>query len=303
LIVSDLSRAELARRLAGEGLRLRTGPVVTSIRSIIPSVLRGIELHYARHPLEPDDGFADFHVRVAAPAGPRRLVRPQVFFQFDGRSSFLPLPLPQAFPMLEWGLNWCVSSHCHQYVVVHAAVLARDDRAVLLPAPPGSGKSTLCAALALRGWRLLSDELALIEPESGSVCPLPRPISLKNASIDVIGAFSSEAEFGEPVRDTVKGTVAHMKPPALGVREAERLARPAWVVFPRYVPGRAATMAPLAKAQACMQLIENAFNYDVHGRRAFQVLGDVVDTSACFEFSYGRLEEAMASFAALVESR
>jgi predicted ATPase len=30
---------------------------------------------------------------------------------------------------------------------------------VILPAPPGSGKSTLCAALVTRGWRLLSDEL------------------------------------------------------------------------------------------------------------------------------------------------
>jgi hypothetical protein len=43
-------------------------------------------------------------------------------------------------------------------------VLERGGRALLLPAPSGSGKSTLCAGLAFNGWRLLSDELALLDP-------------------------------------------------------------------------------------------------------------------------------------------
>jgi HprK-related kinase A len=301
LIVSELPGAELAGRLAGAGLRLRTGPVVTSIRSRLATVVSGIALHYAEHAIEPDDGFADFHVRVAAGGGPRRLVRPQVFFHFEGGSSFHPLPLEQAFPMMEWGLNWCVSSHCHQYLIVHAAVVSRQGRAVILPAPPGSGKSTLCAALALQGWRLLSDELALIDPATGRVCALPRPISLKNASIDVIRAFSPQATLGPPVHETTKGTVAHMKPPPASVRAAHETALPAWIVFPRYVKDAPADMAPLAKAHAFMRLVDNAFNYDVHGRGGFDALAGTIDRCACYEFSYGGLDDALAAFARLAD--
>jgi HprK-related kinase A len=301
MIVADLAPHELARALASPGLRLRTGRIVTAIRSPIPAVAEGIGIHYAEHPLEPAEGFADFHVHVRPPNGARRFFRRQVLFHFEGAAPFRPLPFEQSFPMLEWGLNWCISANCHQYLILHAAVLERGGRALVMPAPPGSGKSTLCAALALSGWRLLSDELALIDPVSLEVHAVPRPVSLKNASIDVIRSFSNDARLGPLVHNTNKGTVAHMKPPTRSVREAHLPATPAWVVFPRYDAGSAARLAPVPKAQAFMQLVDNAFNYDVHGRRAFDTLVRVVDGGACFEFSYSRLEEALPVFAGLAD--
>jgi len=87
----------------------------------------------------------------------------------------------------------------------------RGAGAVIMPGVPGAGKSTLCAAFGLSGWRTLSDEHALIPPVSRQVVPLCRPVSLKNESIGVIRSFSSQAVFGPPSRDTHKGTVQHMK--------------------------------------------------------------------------------------------
>jgi hypothetical protein len=297
--VGALDAHALRRRLRGPGLRLRTGPVVNHIRSPLEAVAAGIALHYAEHPLEADDAFADFHVSVERPSGLRRWWRPQVLFKLDGESPFTPLPGDQGFPILEWGLNWCITGLYHRFLTLHAAVLERGGRALLLPAPSGSGKSTLCAALALSGWRLLSDELALIDPATGLIHPLPRPVSLKNASIDVVRRFSAAARFGAPVHETSKGTVRHMCPPLLGVQRAHESARPGWIVLPRYAAGQAAQMAPLPKAQALMRLVENAFNYNVHGLAGFERLADMVDTSACHQFSYGRLEDAVAVFDAL----
>ena len=299
MIVADLAPGELARRLAEGGLRLRTGPVVSSIESRLSRVLDGVALHYADYPLEDPDGFADFHVRVVTPSGLRRWARRQVHFEFDGMRTFLPLPADQAFPMLEWGLNWCVSGHCHQYLIVHAAVVEQAGCALLLPGPPGSGKSTLCAALVSKGWRLLSDELALLDFTTGCVVPLPRPVSLKNASIDVIRRFWPDAVLGPAVHDTVKGSVAHMRAPASSVRRASETARPRWIVLPRYMQGASETLAPLSKATTFMYLADQAFNYDAHGRRGFDFLADVVSASECFEFEYGDLERAIALLARL----
>jgi hypothetical protein len=299
LIVADLSRSELEVRLGGLGLRLRTGPIVSCLQSRLPAVAAGIALHYGEYPTEDSDGFADFHVRVARPRSLRRWVRPQAFLFIDGQAPFTPLPLDQAFPMLEWGLNWCLSAHCHQYLVFHAAVVERSGRALLLPAPPGSGKSTLCAGLVHRGWRLLSDELALIDPATANVVPLARPVSLKNRSIDVMRAFAPNAVFSPPVHDTTKGTVAHMRAPTDSVRRVRETARVRWIAFPRYEAGTAARLTSMSRARGFMEMVRSGVNYGVHGRSGFELLAGVVDASSCFEFAYGDLEEAAGVFESL----
>jgi len=258
--------------------------------------VKGVHLHYAQHPLLGDDAFTDFHVRVDPPLGVRRWFEPQVLFSVDGERPFTPLPSDQGFPMLEWGLNFCMSALCDQYLTIHAAVLERDGLAVLLPAPSGSGKSTLCAALAFRGWRLLSDELALLQPESGLLLPLPRPISLKNQSIDVIRAYAPQAAFSPPVTDTIKGTVCHVRPPADTLAKADERAKPRWLILPNYVAGSPARLTPLPKASAFMALIGQTFNYNVYGREGFRLLADLVDACDTYGFTYSQLDEAMAVF-------
>lgn len=293
--VGHLDPAALAQRLHGNGLRVRTGPVVANVRSSLPQVARGMALHYAEHPLEADDGFADFHVSVERPRGLRRWIDPQVVFNFDDSQPFTPMRGDQGFALLEWGLNWCVSSHCHQYLIVHAAVLERDGRALVLPAPSGSGKSTLCAALVFSGgWRLLSDEMALLDPASGQLVPLPRPLSLKNDSIDLIRALAPAAVFGEEVHETVKGRIVHVRPPVDAVAQAARPALPGWVILPRFVAGAPAQLEPLSRARGFIALVDNSFNYEVHGRRGFAALAGVMDRSAAFTFSYANLGEAVA---------
>ena len=296
--VSTLPPIEPAHRLK-QGVNLRIGPFVVRIKSSIPDVIEGIRLLYAEYPQEIDSTFADFHVRLAPPRSPRRWFRPQVFFYFDGRAPFKPLPLNQAFPFFEWGLNWCVAKHINQYLILHAGVVEKGGHAVIMAAPPGSGKSTLCAGLVARGWRLLSDELALVSPEDGRLIPLPRPVSLKNDSIDVIRSFAPEVTIGRESADTTKGTVAHMKAPDDSIARADEHARPAWVICPKYEKGAPARLEPRSRAQTFMHVIKNAFNYSVLGVRGFQTAAALIDVCDCYDFTYSSLDEAVSIFDAL----
>jgi len=254
---------------------------------------------YSDYPLAEQDGFADFHVRLTAPRNLRRWFKRQVLFQSDGHVPFTPLPLEQAFPMLEWGLNWCVSSHANCYLIVHAAVIEKDGYAAIMPAPPGSGKSTLCAALVNRGWRLLSDELALVRVNDGKIVPLPRPVSLKNQSIDIIRQYAPAAIFTRKVSDTVKGTVAHMRPPTGSVVRAAETAQAAWIIFPKYQPGAPARLEAQPQARAFMRVADNAFNYSLLGLDGFQAVAGLIDTSLSYDFTYSILDEAVETFEAL----
>jgi hypothetical protein len=299
----QLSPSELRQRLTGQGIWLRTGPFSLRVQSSIPSVAKGlVDLYGQFETRDSNHAFADFHVELNPPSVLRRWFRPQVDFSFDGSLPFKPLPRDQAYPMLEWGLNWCVSMHAHQYLIIHAAVVEKNGLVAILPAPPGSGKSTLTAGLVLSGWRLLSDELTLIDRHTGLIHPLPRPVSLKNQSIEVIRQFSPDAFINRASHDTAKGTVAHMRPPRESVRRQHEPAQPGWVIFPKWVANGATHLTPRSKAQTFMFLAQNAFNYSHLGADGFRVGTTLIERVDCYDFQYSKLKEAVAAFDRLADN-
>jgi hypothetical protein len=255
---------------------------------------------YADFPVEDDAGFRDFHVRVVAASGPRRWWRPQVHFESDGRRPFKPLAAAHAFAFLEWGMNWCIAAGAHRDLLLHAAVLERGSRAVILPGDPGAGKSTLTAALMLRGWRLLSDELTIVGRDDGLVMPLARPVSLKETSIDVIRAFEPLATLGEVAEDTHKGRVSHLRPTPESVSRMGERARAAHIVFPRWRAGTDTYLRPRGKAESFMRLAGHAFNYSLLGRLGFELNANLIDGCDCWDFEYSQLDDAIRTFEGLV---
>lgn len=300
LTLSSLTPAQLRARLGGPGLDFQTGPFVNRIHSNIPHLAAGLASLYGDYPLCPAGGFADFHLDLRQPGGIRRWWRPQVRFQQDGTQPFKPLPVAQAQPFCEWMMNWCVSNRAHGYLIIHAAVIEKNGRAIILPAPPGSGKSTLCAALVCRGWRLLSDELTLVRHDDGLLVPVPRPVSLKNRSIDVIRAFAPDAVFGSIVHGTMKGTVGLLRAPADSIRRAGEAAMPHAIVFPQWESDAPAVLEPMQRARAFMRVADNSFNYTLLGARGFATLAGLTEHASGYAFRYSKLDEAIAVFDRLV---
>lgn len=301
--VSDLSVENFAKQLGTTGIYLRTGPFITHLISKIPSIIDNLFKLYSNNELCVDHAFADFHVRLSAPHTVRRWVRPKVIFNFDDQTPFKPLPYSQAFPMLEWGLNWCISNHSHQYLILHAAVVEKNGYAAILPAPPGSGKSTLCAGLVNSGWRLLSDELGLVCLETVKMVSLARPVNLKNTSIGVIREFAPDAVFSPEFADTNKGTVALMKAPTRSIENCYKDVEPAWIISPEYNPSSAAVLRKESKAEMFMRVSENAFNYSLLGLQGFEVQASLVDKCECYSFTYSDLGEAISIFDELARDK
>ena len=301
--IFEFTLPELSRLLLCGALLLKLGPFVARLKTNVPALANDIALMYADFETCPDDAFADFHVEIAYESGLRRWLKPQVRFFFDGRPSFVPLPAAQAFAMLEWGLNWCVAAHCHQYLIIHAAVIEKNGRSAILPAPPGSGKSTLCTGLVMRGWRLLSDELALYDLQNGLIYGMSRPINLKNQSIDLIKQFAADAVMTASMPDTTKGTVALLRPPLNSVLHVNEPVRPSWIILPKYMPQAPAELVPHSKAHTFMLIAEQSFNYDIQGLHGFEAIGNLVDAASCYQFTYSQLDDAERVFADLVAGR
>lgn len=293
MILADLPRADLERMLKGPGLRLGIGPFSVSIRHGLQDQFGAtLQFLYGDFPLLGESEPAEFRIRLARPFGPRRWIRPQIVFWLDDIEPFYPFPASLGFPLFEWGLNWCIYDHVHDYLVLHAAVVEKNGRALVMPASTGSGKSTLSAALVHRGWRLLSDEFALIGKADGMVYPIPRPIGLKQASIPLIRNYAPELAMGPEFVDTRKGTVAHLRPPADAVRRMAEPAQPAWLVFPAFDAKLGRGLAPMSKASAFIAASDSSFNYKVLGEAGFDQLGRFVDQCDAYDFPFDELGAA-----------
>ena len=117
MILSDLTDIDFRNRIRGSGLVICSGPFKFRIVSPIESVARGLRLLYADYPLGDSRDFVDFNVAIERPAGVRRWWRPQANFSFNGIRPFMPLPLGHAYPLLEWAMNWCISTQVNHYLM------------------------------------------------------------------------------------------------------------------------------------------------------------------------------------------
>lgn len=284
----------LARLLAAGELELDLGLVRVCIRADEPSLVDQLASVYGNFERIEAASFCDMHVSLLRVQGLRRWLRPQVRFIADSRQEFEPFPADHALPLLEWGVNWLIGRRMNDVLLLHAGVLERDGRALVMPALPGSGKSTLSAALSLRGWRLLSDEFGAYDPQVGAFRAVLKPVALKNQSIDVIRAFEPRAALGPSFLKTRKGTVAHLAPSLDAIVRRHEAALPGMLVLPRWQPGSATVLEPIPPQAAFTSMAFNAFNYAVLGADGFRAVIGLLRGMTAWRLEYSDLEDATA---------
>jgi HprK-related kinase A len=258
-------------------------------------LFRGLCAVYRHFTPLPAADWRDLHVRILPGHGLRRWVAPQVRFFSDGSEPFEPFPASHALPLLEWGMNWLIARRMNDVLLLHAGVLERDGLALVMPALPGSGKSTLTAALSLRGWRLLSDEFGAYDVTKRAFRAVLKPVALKNASIDVIRAFEPTAPLGPSFDRTRKGTVAHLAPDRAAVAALHRPAAPGAVVFPRWQKGVATSLTDTPAQVAFSSLAFNAFNYTALGAEGFKAAVELTRRMPAWQLLYSDLDDAIAT--------
>lgn len=299
--VKDLPLPALARSLRGGGLHLCTGAFTAHLQIQTPTLIDEFVQMYGDYPLVEPAGIDDFHVRIGPPSLLRRFVAPQVVNWVDDEQLIEPLPLDQAFPCLESALNLAVAYLDVAPLVVHSAVLERDGRALVMPAPSGSGKSTLCAAMSWRGWRLLSDEMAVFCFDTGRLLANPRPVSLKNQAVEVMRAFEPRACFSRVYGNTSKGDIAYMRAPEDAVTRAHESAAPGLLVAPMFRAGAALSIREMDRTEAFRWLTDNAVNYASLLQHGFDTVTHFIENAGLYSLTYSNLEEAIGAIQQLHE--
>jgi HprK-related kinase A len=282
----------LYARLRGAGVRYGIGPFVVALRGGDRRFAARLHAHYPAYPLVAASEFADATLTLTRNPSLSRHWWSTRAIRLEDEQVFTTFPEQAALAHLEWTLNWAIANRAHAWLMLHAGVLARPEGALILPAAPGAGKSTLCAYLMHRGWRLLSDEFTLLRDESLAIHPFPRLLPIKNASIAVLRQCIPEARFGPEIPGTHKGTVAHLQPPDEAIARMHETALPRLMIFPRYVAGSPLEISPVPRAQCFVEITQNAFNYVLKGETGFRLAAALTERVSAFQLHYSDLEAA-----------
>ena len=272
--------------------QVRIGPIGFRIGSDWRAPIAQLETLYAAYP-KPEDGVPDFTVRLFAARPWRRVVRPAVMIGGDYiLPEAAPLPLAQGLLAAEMGMNLQMALGQRHFLLLHAAVVERDGKALVLTGVSGAGKSTLAALLSPRGWRLMGDEFALLDPATGLLHAFPRLVSLKNASVATVAAEVPADRLGPMLEGTPKGTIRHLVPDAAALAAMDAPARPALILFPSF--GYDSATRDVAQSEVFVRLTQASTNYVAMGERGFDALTALVQGVPARAIDYPDTDSAIA---------
>lgn len=253
--------------------QVRIGPAGFRIGSDWRAPVEALADLYRDYP-QPDDGVPDLTVHLFAARPWRRWLRPAVNIGGDFViPDAAPLPLAQGLLAAEMGMNLQLALGRRRHLLLHAASVERDGKALILTGESGSGKSTLAALLAADGWRLMGDEFALLDLHDGTLRAFPRLVSIKNQAIPVV-ADAWPGRSNPPIVGTPKGTIRHFVPDARALAAMDEPARPALILFPTFGPPAAEREMPAS--ETFVRLTQASTNYVALAEAGFDALTRLV---------------------------
>ena len=224
----------------------------------------------------------------------------RVEVSLDGRMLVHADSRPHAVAWLLWHISRAAVEVTSDHLLIHAAAVESAAGAVLLPAPPNGGKTTLTAALVRAGLRYLTDEVVAISPATNCVLPFPRPMTLEPGSLRALVDLDPAAPSwwaGSDCEGTACGDGNarrwwHVPAENIDPRAVGRPCPPSVVVFPRYQPGAPTRLEPIGTADAVLELATNAFNLDQHGGRGLRNLAGLAGQCSCYRLDVSSLADA-----------
>lgn len=204
----------------------------------------------------------------------------------NGDSVYRHMPAARAARLLLAEAIHHLAMACCDGIVFHAAaVVAAEQRGILLPGGSGAGKSTLAAWFDHRGFPCLGDEMIAVADGGARLIAFPRPVCLRTDARDVLPVIVDQSRRDGRLLEAEDAILVAPRTPVPATPVA--LAR---IIFPRYDGRATATLQPLSRAEAGLRLMGSLVSAHGAPEQRFDAVADLARRVPAFELSYGHLD-------------
>ena len=198
------------------------------------------------------------------------------------------------------GALWSPAVNTYDFFLcIHAGVVGRGERCIVLPAEAGSGKSSLTTALIHNGFRYFSDEAALID-RNFRVAPVPLALCAKSTGWDLMARYYPDIS-SLLVHGREDGKLVRYLPPPPGAPKQPPVPA-SHIIFPRFEQDAPTRLTRVTRTEALGRLmgeclaLRQRLDQDNIDRLVRWIAG--ID---CYELIFSSLDEAVELVAQLTD--
>lgn len=195
-------------------------------------------------------------------------------------------------PLLHGLVGLLAIRRCRYLFAVHGSVLARSGNVLILAGRSGCGKTTMAAGLVAAGWKYMSDDTALLLPQTLECAGVPYALTLKEGAWPLLRRYFPAIDR-MPIHVRADGqAVRYLCPPSHDFATSRPVR---WIGFPHHAIGSSSSMRPLEQIEGLCRVLEHccAIPHLLQARD----IEHLVRWSAgirFFEFAIADLDEAIA---------
>jgi len=194
---------------------------------------------------------------------------------------------------LEYNIYTLLIDRLSNYYLIHAGVVAHNDKAIVLPASSGGGKTTLIAGLIKNGFRYLTDEIGVIDPHTLEVYPFLKPLNMKIGSLPLFDNFEPEMELIDKNEMSIEDKIHHVFVKSASVRTINKPVAVGKIVFVQYSPNEKSTLTPISRANAIFEMAKCSFNQFRFKDEGIAILDRLARGCECYELKFNQVGDAV----------
>ena len=194
---------------------------------------------------------------------------------------------------LEYKIYTLLIDRLSNYYLIHAGVVAHNDKAIVLPASPGGGKTTLIAGLIKNGFTYFTDEIGIIDPHTLEVYPFLKPLNMKIGSLPLFDNFEPEMELIDENEMSIEDKIHHVFVKSASVQTINKPVAVGKIVFVRYNPNEKSTLTPISRANAIFEMAKCSFNQYRFKDEGIAILDRLARGCECYQLKFDHVGNAV----------